>query len=166
MNGKAFVSDMLLLGMGRHSKVSLDAYRKKRKLRKIQKRKTLRKAQSNSLLSADQIETDSTPCTDQVKNPQINTCTDDQNNFCSNSESQSETAEDSSLQSDDRSRSPFSLSSTELAEVKNHTDKKNNKIQKSVSNPEDEPFMRDPLYVKWKEYQLLSYRMHKLKHSF
>ena len=69
------------------------------------------------------------------------------------------------MQSDNTNRSPFSLSESEFTMfVKNKQGKKQNK--KDVIDQVSEPYLRDPLYVKWQEYKLLSSRIHRLKIHF
>jgi hypothetical protein len=149
--------------MGRHSKPNSSAYRKKRKLQKRRKKKTLKNAHSeeSQLLEAKQNQSlicESTKGitadnTEQYKHTQRS------------STSLAKTDDESSVQSDNTNRSPFSLSESEFTMfVKNKQGKKQNK--KDVIDQDSEPYLRDPLYVKWQEYKLLSSRIHRLKIHF
>lgn len=154
--------------MGRHSKPNLSAYRKKRKLQKRRKKKTLKNAhseesqlleakQNQSLIcesikgiTADKLQSD---YAEQYKHTQ------------SSSTSLAKTDDESSVQSDNTNRSPFSLSESEFTMfVKNKQGKKQNK--KNVIDQDSESYLRDPLYVKWQEYKLLSSTIHRLKIHF
>ena len=136
---------------------------RKENYKKRRKKKTLKNAHSeeSQLLEAKQSQSlicESTKGitadnTEQYKHTQ------------SSSTSLAKTDDESSVQSDNTNRSPFSLSESEFTMfVKNKQGKKQNK--KDVIDQVSEPYLRDPLYVKWQEYKLLSSRIHRLKIHF
>ncbi|CAC5410254.1 unnamed protein product [Mytilus coruscus] len=156
--------------MGRHNREKLRAYRQQRKFQKRQKKKLL-KLQA---LSATEI----TTCNDSSKielendtKNKISLETIEKNVSLTyrpqylaskdiNPSSVTNDSEKRSTSSGSSSKSPFSLSESDLIETRTKVESKKPKLVRNGDR-----LMNDPLYFKWKEYQLLSARIQKLKGS-
>ncbi|CAC5420817.1 unnamed protein product [Mytilus coruscus] len=156
--------------MGRHNKANVQAYRQRRKIKKRQKKKLLKQQTSDKAVitlkqscDIEDLDKKNYNVSENMSGIHVNT----ENEQLKSIESQS-TKSSGYLDSDTESktsdfscRSPFSMSESESLVIK-----KKLPTQKAKRPSLNDPFMSDPLYFKWKEFQLLSNRLNKLKTSF